>query len=117
MINKKYSFILMHLGFLVYSFYSVLGKTASLSEQNKYIFYLIIFLILGLYALIWQLVLKVFPLSFAYTNKAIIIIWGMLWGKVVFNEQFTIKKLLAVLLIFTGILILNLSKVKEADDE
>ena len=117
MINKKFSFILMHIGFLLYSFYSVLGKTASLSEQNKYIFYLIIFLILGLYALIWQLVLKVFPLSFAYTNKAIIIIWGMLWGKVFFNEQFTIKKLLAVLLIFTGILILNLSKAKEADDE
>ena len=80
-------------------------------------FYLIIFFILGLYAIIWQQVLKIFPLNFAYTNKAAIIIWGMLWSKLFFGEQFTLKKIIAVLLVFTGIVILNLSKPKEASDE
>ena len=120
MFNKKYSFLLMHVGFLIYSFYSVLGKTASLDNQSKLIsivFYLLIFFILGLYAIIWQLILRVFPLSFAYTNKAVIIIWGMLWGRLFFGEQFTLKKIIAVLLIFAGILILNFSKPKEAVDE
>lgn len=120
MLNKKFSFILMHIGFAVYSFYSVFGKLASLDNQSKLhslFFYLILFFILGVYAIIWQQVLKVFPLSSAYTNKAVIIIWGMLWGKLFFVEQFTIKKIIAVLLIFTGIIILNYSKTKEAPDE
>ena len=107
----------MHIGFLVYSFYSVLGKTATLNNQRKFLFYIIIFVILGLYAIIWQQILKVFPLSFAYTNKSVIIIWGMAWGKLFFDEQFTIKKFFAVLLIFTGIFILNYSKLKEVDGE
>ena len=104
MLNKKYSFILMHLGFVIYSFYSVVGKLASLDNQSKktfLIFYLLLIVILGLYAIIWQQVLKVFHLSTAYTNKAVIIIWGMLWGKLIFKEQFTLKKIIAVLLIFT----------------
>ena len=120
MLNKKFTFILMHIGFIVYSFYSVLGKTATLNTQGKVyslIFYLIIFFILGLYAIIWQQVLKIFPLNFAYTNKVAIIIWGMLWGKLFFGEQFTLKKIIAVLLVFTSIVILNLSKPKEASDE
>lgn len=120
MINKKFSFILMHVGFIIYSFYSVAGKTASINNQSKSItifFYVLIFLILGLYAIIWQQILKVFTLSFAYTNKAVIIIWGMIWGKLFFNEQFTLRKFIAVLLIFTGILILNLSKSKEGANE
>ena len=120
MLNKKFSLVLMHIGFLIYSFYSVVGKLASLDNQSKVtslFFYLILFFILGLYAVIWQQVLKVFPLSSAYTNKAVIIIWGMLWGKLFFSEQFTFKKLIAVLLIFTGIIILNFSKTKEALNE
>lgn len=120
MLNKKYSFILMHLGFVIYSFYSVVGKLASLDNQSKktfLIFYLLLIVILGLYAIIWQQVLKVFHLSTAYTNKAVIIIWGMLWGKLIFKEQFTLKKIIAVLLIFTGIIILNYSKTKEAPNE
>ena len=110
----------MHIGFVIYSFYSVFGKLASTDNQSKItslFFYLILFFVLGLYAIIWQQVLKVFPLSTAYTNKAVIIIWGMLWGKLFFNEQFTLKKIIAVFLIFLGIIILNYSKTNEAQNE
>lgn len=120
MIYKKFSFILMHLVFIIYSFYSVLGKVAALNNKSLSIslfYYFLIFFILGLYAIIWQQILKSFPLSFAYTNKAVIIIWGMLWGKLFFGEQFTLRKFFAVLLIFSGILILNFSKSKEVDNE
>ena len=116
MIIKKFSFIFMHLGFIIYSFYSVLGKVAALNNKSFSIslfYYFLIFFILGLYAIIWQQVLKSFPLSFAYTNKAVIIIWGMIWGKLFFNEQFSLRKIVAVLLIFFGIFILNFSKAKE----
>ena len=118
--NNVFSFLLMHAGFVLYSFYSVTGKVAAkydfLSLQSCF-FYGLMILILGFYAINWQIVLKSFPLFFASTNKAITIIWGMLWGKLFFSEDFTPRKIIAVLLILTGIFILNICKSKEVENE
>ena len=108
--NNLASFLLMHAGFLIYSFYTVLGKIAAkydfLSLQFC-IFYCILILILFIYALLWQQVLKVIPLSFATANKASTIVWGMFWSFLFFQEDITLKKIVGAVIIITGIILLS----------
>ena len=49
--------------------------------------------LLGVYALGWQQVLRHIPLSAAYANKAVTVVWGCVWGLLLFREQLTPGKL------------------------
>lgn len=109
----------MQFGFIIYSFYTVVGKIASKYDFlsiNSILFYVIMVFILFFYAIIWQQVLKIFPLSFASINKSVTIIWGMIWGKLFFNEQITFNKLIGVILIIIGICILAFNKQKTGEN-
>lgn len=70
-------------------------------------FYGLELVILGIYALLWQQIIKKFELSVAYANKAVTLIWGMIWGSLLFKEQITVTKLTGILLVIAGIVILN----------
>lgn len=107
--NKISIFLLMHFGFIFYSFYTVLGKFASNYSFLSFKFcasYCILIFILGCYAIIWQQVLKHIDISIAYSNKSITIIWAMIWGLVFFNEKTTIRQIAGALVIGAGIFIL-----------
>ena len=111
--NKILPYIFMHLGFLLYSFYTVLGKVASSYEflSLKFCaFYCALILILFVYAFLWQQVLKKIPLSVATANKAITIIWGMIWSFLFFGENITAKKLVGAAIIILGITLLSLEE-------
>ena len=108
--NNIFSFLLMHAGFLLYSFYTVIGKFAvkyDFLSLHFCLFYCLLIFILFLYAIIWQQVLKVIPLSFATANKAATIVWGMLWSFLFFQENISLKKIIGAIIIFIGILILS----------
>jgi len=45
--------------------------------------------------------------SVAYANKAVTLIWGMIWGALLFKEQITPSKTAGILLVIVGIVILN----------
>lgn len=62
------------------------------------------------YAILWQQVLKVIPLSVASANKSITIIWGIIFGKLFFNEKIMWNMILGSILILTGIFILLTEK-------
>ena len=100
----------MHFGFLIYSFYTVIGKIASRYDflsLHFCLFYCILILILFGYAVLWQQVLKKIPLSFATANKAVTIVWGMLWSFLFFNEEITLKKIIGSVIIISGIFLLS----------
>ncbi len=59
--------------------------------------------VLIIYAIGWQQVIKHLPLSVAFANKPVVIIWGMIWGKTIFGEQITIVNIVGVFLIIVGI--------------
>lgn len=104
-------FILMHAGFVVYAFYAVLGKIASKKELFSPAFigiYCAVFLLLMIYALIWQQVLKVIPLIIATANKTITIVWGILSGRIFFGEKITLNMIIGGAVILSGIIILSL---------
>ena len=49
-------------------------------------------MILGIYALLWQQVIKKFELSVAYANKAVTLLWALIWGIFIFHEKITVFK-------------------------
>lgn len=111
--RRAFYFILMHIGFLVYAFYAVLGKTASKKEFLSPAFigiYIAVFAILFLYAIIWQQVLKAIPLVVATANKTVTIVWGIVLGKLFFGEQIKLNMVFGAALILAGILILATDK-------
>lgn len=102
----------MHFLFILYSFYTVLGKKAASFDFlsiNFCILYCAMIFILFIYAVLWQQVLKSIALSIASANKAVTIFWGMWWGFLFFNEEISVKKIIGAFIIITGILILSFS--------
>ena len=73
-------------------------------------------IVLGIYALLWQQVIKKFELSIAYANKAITLLWALVWGIVIFHEQITAGKVIGILLVMAGIFILNSDSGDKAGD-
>ncbi len=108
-INWK-DFLMLQAVFMIYSISSVVAKFASGNEVMSFkfiLFYGLDVLILGIYALLWQQVIKKFELSVAYANKAITLLWALIWGVLIFREQITVGKVIGILLVMAGIFILN----------
>lgn len=96
--------------FFIYSISSVVSKLASgreLFSLGFLLFYGLDILVLGIYALLWQQVIKRFELSVAYANKAVTLLWAFVWGLFLFHEQMTPFKAAGILLVMAGIFILN----------
>ena len=79
-------------------------------EQPFLSFYFLLFaglavLFLGIYALLWQQVLKKLPLTVAFTNKAICIAWGMLWGALFLGDNITWYKIVGSIIVFAGVVL------------
>lgn len=107
----------MHAAFFMYSLYSVAGKFAAREDflSKKFILlYALIFCILFVYALIWQQVLKTVPLTIASANKAATIAWGMVFGKLIFDERISPAMIAGALLIVAGIALLATEKTEGA---
>jgi len=63
--------------------------------------------ILGVYAILWQQIIKRFDLSIAYANKAATLLWTLVWGFVIFKEDITPEKIIGVIIVFVGVVIMN----------
>ncbi len=105
--------LLLHGIMLLYSICAIFSKLAS--EETflslPFIFlYGVVLLILFVYAILWQQVLKVMPLTMAYANKAVVIIWGLVWGRLFFGEPVTVKKTAASVIMVIGIGLVVTSK-------
>ena len=111
--NNILHIALMHAGFFLYSGYAILGKLASKEEflsLNFFALYGCVFVLLGFYAIIWQQVLKHFSLVTAVANKTVTIIWGILFGKLIFDEQIKPNMIVGSVIILFGIAILCTEK-------
>ena len=69
-----------------------------------FIYYGIELIILLLYTVFWQQIIKILPLTLMFANKAITIIWGIVWGMVIFDEKLTLGKIVGSVLIILGII-------------
>ena len=99
-------FLLLHISVLFSSLSGVCSKLAAgqkfLSLRFFFYYGLVLVIMFG-YAVIWQQILKRMPLTVAYSNKPISLIWGMVWGALIFKERITWKMILGAAIIFAGI--------------
>ena len=105
-IKKVNKYLYLHLLLFFFSFCGVFSKLASQNEflsMKFIIFYGISILILGIYAILWQQILKKFSLTTAFFNKAITIIWGMLWGIIFFKETITLNMIIGAIIVLIGV--------------
>lgn len=104
----KFLFLLLHFSLFLYSFVAVFSKMAGKQELFSiqfYIYIIVSLVLLGVYAIFWQFVLRKFPLSIAFANKAITIIWGIVLGRIIFSEKITINMVVGAVIIVFGIIL------------
>jgi len=101
--------LLLLLAFVVYSCESVFVKLAS-NCQTFSIGYILFFglaiAVLGIYAVLWQIVLKSMPLSLAFNSKSITIVIILLFAHFLFREEITLKNMMGSTLIISGIILM-----------
>lgn len=106
--SKKSIYFLLHISLLFSSLSGVCSKMAARHTENifsvSFIFWFgLVFVIMFGYALIWQQILKRMPLTVAYANRPVTLIWGIVWGALIFGEKITWNMLLGAAVIFAGI--------------
>ena len=107
---KRY--VLLNILLLVFSLSSVCSKLAAKEEFMSFKFimmYGFVIMLLGVYAIFWQQIIKSMPLTAAYANRAITVFWGMLWGLIIFKEKITPGKVAGAALVVAGIVLFALS--------
>ena len=116
--NKKH-FLFLHVLLIIYSLGGIFSKKASTESflsGEFLLYYLLLLLTLVVYAFGWQQIIKVLPLSTAFANKAITVVWGLVWGRLIFNENITAGKLIGIGLIVAGIVLFSCSGKSVANE-
>lgn len=104
------NFIFLHVVLLLYSLCSVCSKNAAAYDflsLNWMLWYGLSLCGLFAYAILWQQVLKKMPLSIAYANKAVVILWGIIWSVSFFRETLKPNMLIGAAIIIIGVYIVG----------
>ena len=108
--------IILNILLVLYSMIGVFSKFASSQQFLSYkfcLYYGIVLLLLFIYALGWQQVIKRIPLTTAFANKAITVVWGMIWGIVIFREKISLLKVLGAILVIVGVVLFGVADQEE----
>ena len=96
--------------FILYSLAVLFGKFAGASDFASlgFVFFFCLQLILlGAYAIFWQLFLRNVMLSKAYMLKSITLVFALFFGAFFFDEKITLSKIIGILIIFLGITLVS----------
>lgn len=108
--------MLLNAVIIIYSFCAVLSKIASrypVMSKEFALCYGTIIVILGFYAIVWQQIIKRLPLTTAFANKAITVVWGMVWGVLFFHESVTLGKIVGIVLVVLGVVLFSTEKQED----
>ena len=113
---NKLNIIMLQFSVMVYSLSTVAGNMASKYDflsLGYILFFGLDFFILGVYAILWQQIIKKFQLSVAYANKAMTLLWSMVWNFIIFSQGITVKKVIGVLVVMAGVVVMNMGEDKD----
>lgn len=105
---------------VIYTLSSVVAKLATGKELfsfSFFLFYGLELLILGVYAILWQQVIKRFDLSIAYANRAMALLWSALWAVLLFREELSEKQIAGIVLVILGTVIVNTDTPDKKEDK
>ena len=103
--SRYASYLLLHLALLVYACTSIFSKQAAgcpFLSLPFILFYGGMIAVLGVYAVLWQQVLRQMPVTVAYASKAVTVVWGMLIGSLLFQEKIQGRQLLGAAIVIAG---------------
>ena len=111
-------FLILQAVVIVYTASSVLGKLAAVyaEGENGWGF---LFLygaeigVLGIYEVLWQKLIWRVELSVSYANRAVALLWSLLWAVFLFGEKITPAQLLGIALVMIGTAVINGGKEAE----
>ena len=92
--TKLKEIFILQIVIAIYTLSTVFAKFASGQEFMSFkfiLYYGLEMLILAVYAVVWQQLIKKFDISVAYANKAMGLLWSIVWAILIFNETITIK--------------------------
>ena len=116
-------FVLLQVGLFIFSLGNICSKLAGREEFLSFrffLFYGLVLVTLAVYAVIWQQVLKHLSLTVAYASKGVLILYGLLWGTLLFGEQIRWNMIFGALLVLAGSLFFlrdDAQRLKEDGDE
>lgn len=109
MVKHRY-YVYLHLLLMVYSMSGIFSKkaaTCTFLSVPFCLYYGMVILLLAFYAIFWQQIIKYMPLTTAFANKAITVVWGCVWGVLFFDETMNVGKLIGIVLIALGIVVFS----------
>ena len=112
-------FVLLHAALLVYSSSGIFSKKAARTafmSKEFILFYAGMLFVLVIYAVLWQQVIKHLPVTTAFANKAVAVVWGIVLGRMFFQEQVTPRQIAAAAIIIAGAVLYVRSDAEVADD-
>ena len=109
-------YLALHLLLMAYSVSGIFSKLAAEQDFLSFkfcLYYAGVIGILGIYAIGWQQIIKRMPLTTAFSNKAITVVWGILWGMLFFGETLTVGKAVGAILVIGGVILFAVSDEEE----
>ena len=107
-LNKIGTYIILHILMFFFSLTGICAKIASNYDIWKWqfiLYYSLIILIMVVYTFGWQRVIKKFPLTVAYSSKAVTVIWAGMWGTLLFDEKVSMLRIISYIIIIFGIVV------------
>lgn len=117
--KKTRTLLLLHLMLMIYSMSGICSKMAAKQEflsPQFCLYYGMIIVLLGFYAIGWQQIIKRLPLTTAFANKAVTVVWGIIWGFVFFSEPITVGKVVGALMVISGIIVYALADGEKGNE-
>lgn len=105
---KIRDFVILQLSVLIYSLSSILSKFASKESflSWKYILFMgLMVMCLGIYAIIWQQILKKINLSVAFASKGTTVLWSIILGFLIFHEKISYMQIFGAFIVMIGIIV------------
>ena len=110
--NRTGIYLFLHILLLVYAVACIFSKKAAgtvFGSGSFFLYYGLNLLLLAVYAVGWQQVLKRIPLTAAYAHKSVTVIWGVAFGVLLFHEALSLRQIAGVVLVIAGIVLYSLS--------
>ena len=109
----KNKYVQLFFSLFMFSFVNVIAKLAGAAGFGiEFILLLgLQYLILGVYAIMWQQILKKFTLITATASKGVIVVLNLLWAALIFNEHIDIFNIIGSAVIIIGIYIVATGEV------
>ena len=86
-------------------------------RQLLYVFVFLMFFVCFAYAICWQKIIKRFDLNIGYANRSVYLLWSQIWAVFLFGEHLTMRNVLGIAIVLTGVVIVSLSAEQKEKGE